>query len=496
MSASLAPLPCPGCGEALGARYGPEPRVCWPCWVVRQGGDRSMPPPASNGEPLLLAVDAESREGPFARTLPEFVALKSDTPPALIGDDQEILLPAAGFGMLGAKGGKGKTTLTVDAAFHLATGIDWLGFTVPRPIRILFIENEGPRELFRRKLEAKRLAWQPELPGDAIHVYDQDWAAFTLTAGAERLRTYIAEHRIELVIGDPLDSLGMRGVGSPEDTREFLKLLNLTGLGSDVAFWLPHHARKEDAEDELDEISGAWGGRIDTLLMLAKLDGNRARLSFPKIRWSRRGQRSAMILAFDPGPEGYSVVGEEGPEERDLAAEIERLLADGEPRTPQEIAAPKSDKRPGIGANRNTVTETLQANPEAFVSRSGKDVGRSPRSTVWLLVRAAEPVEPVGGSQGTGDATGLLAPAPIGASRPEPVPSQSPPVRFAEPDHLEPIAPETAEQERVEEHESLLHAIKDEFNATVFGDAEYEEYVAARNWTPGSISWGTPKDDE
>lgn len=361
---------------------------------------------------------------PFARTLSAFIALKSGAPAALLGDEAETLLPVAGFGMLGAKGGKGKTTLTADAVFHLASGVEWLGFKVPRPVRILVIENEGPRELFRRKLEAKLAAWPHEIPPDAIHIYDADWAAFTLTSEAGRLRSYIAEHRIELVVGDPLDSLGMRGVGSPEDTREFVKLLTAAGLGRDVAFWLPHHCRKDQAEDELDEISGAWGGRIDTLLMLAKLDGNRARLSFPKVRWSRRGERAALILAFEPETEGYIVAHEEPPEERDLVAEVEKLLADREPRTAREIAAPREGEQPGIGANRNAVVRVLESHPDTFVSGNGKDFGRSARSIVWLLARPAEPAEPVGGSGGTERATGLLARPYLGASRPEPVPTQ------------------------------------------------------------------------
>jgi hypothetical protein len=48
------------------------------------------------------------------------------------------------------------------------------------------------------------------------------------------------------------------------------------GLFSEVAFLLLHHPRKEGAQDELDEVSGAWGGKPDTMLRLEKLNGNRA----------------------------------------------------------------------------------------------------------------------------------------------------------------------------------------------------------------------------
>ena len=104
----------------------------------------------------LVAAARQSDDRPFAVPLEEFIAEKSETPPALIGDETETLLPAAGLLILFARGGKGKTTATVDAMLHLASGVDWLGFPVPRPLRVLFIENEGPREPFRIKLELKR----------------------------------------------------------------------------------------------------------------------------------------------------------------------------------------------------------------------------------------------------------------------------------------------------------------------------------------------------
>jgi hypothetical protein len=118
-----------------------------------------------------------------------------------------------------------------------------------------------------------------------------------------------------------------------------------------------HHPRKETSQDELDEAAGAWGGKPDTMLRLEKLDGNRGRLSFPKIRWSRLGTRKALILGFDPETESFSVVAEEEDDECDYAAEIEDLLSDGTWRITKEIAAPKKDG--GIGANVDTIKREL-----------------------------------------------------------------------------------------------------------------------------------------
>ena len=321
--------------------------------------------------------DGIGDDAPFALTLDEFVATRSELPPALIGDDEDVLLPAAGFLILGGKGGKGKTTLMVDAAFHLAAGCDWLGFTVPRPLRVLIIENEGPQEMFRRKLEAKRKSWEGEIVG-AIFIYTLDWGALDLRDQdkLDRLRKFVDENRIDIVFADPLDSCGLDGVGSPEDTRNFMALAKDVGMHRTVAFWFLHHPRKEKSDDELEELSGAWGGRPDTVLMLSVLAGERSRLGIPKVRWGRSGKRPALILSFDADTEGFELVAEEG-EERDYGSEIAELLKDGKLRVVDEIMA-------AIGASRGKVKLVLEAD-ERFCSRPGSDVGRSSKATVWGL---------------------------------------------------------------------------------------------------------------
>ena len=86
-------------------------------------------------------------------TLEEFVAVDEPAPSAL--GDGRPLIPEGGDVMFYGDGGAGKTTLAIDLAFHLAAGDDWLGFPVASPVRVLLIENEGPRPLFRKKLRAQ-----------------------------------------------------------------------------------------------------------------------------------------------------------------------------------------------------------------------------------------------------------------------------------------------------------------------------------------------------
>jgi hypothetical protein len=294
--------------------------------------------------------------------------------------------------LLGALGGHGKTTFFIDLALHLAAGVDYSPFTVPRPVSVLMIENEGPEELFAEKLEARLAAFPHELRA-RLDVCTIDWGGFSLTRSLllERLTDEIAEKQYDLVFGDPLDSLGIAGVGSPEDTREFMALMKATGLHKTVAWWLNTHPRKEETKEALNEIAGAWGGKPDSVLLLRMLADDRTQIRFPKLRWAKRGKGPTILFGFDPDTEAFIYLGEESEEERDYLTEARGLLGDGKWRTPKEIAAPK--KNGGIGANVDTIKKVLVEHPDVFESRTGeaaKAVGRSATATIWQLGAASE----------------------------------------------------------------------------------------------------------
>ena len=89
-------------------------------------------------------------------TAEEFASVDEPSADMLIGySDDDAAAVAGGTVVNYGAGGAGKTTLTLDLAVHMATGTNWLGLTVPRPVRILVVENDGPRGRFRRKVRAK-----------------------------------------------------------------------------------------------------------------------------------------------------------------------------------------------------------------------------------------------------------------------------------------------------------------------------------------------------
>jgi hypothetical protein len=332
----------------------------------------------------------------FAQPLADFVADKRDAPEPLVGTADDCIIPALGFVLLIAKGGKGKTTFCIEFALHLASGIDYLGLEIPRPIRVLFIENEGPREPFRRKLERKLESWEPELEGQ-VYVYDETWghARLDVPEFVSRLNAFCADKGVEMVIGDPLDSLGMEGEGSPSETRAMVDRFKDAGLFSERSWTVPHHSRKESAQDAVDEAAGAWGGRPDAMLALEKRADNKARLTFAKVRWQGR-ERNPYLLDFDPETETFTFVKEQEGEERDYLVDVEEFLAGKPPKTSREIAS-------GIQASRDKVEETLEAHPDRFDRLTGDAAtaaGRRANAVLWVLAPPRKPEEPLGDFQG------------------------------------------------------------------------------------------------
>jgi hypothetical protein len=343
-------------------------------------------PSRESGSDLRAVSDAPSR--PFAMPVAEFVAVeRPHAEPLLADDDGRAVVARCSLTLCGALGGHGKTTLFVDLALHLAAGIDYPPFTVPTAASILLIENEGPEELFAEKLAARLASFEHELRA-RLDVCTFDWGSFSLAddEARQQLAAAIADKGYDLVFGDPLDSLGIEGVGSPEDTRGFMALMKQTGLHKTVAWWLNTHPRKEETKEALNEIAGAWGGKPDTVLLLRRLEDDRTQVRFPKLRHTKRGTRPTILLAFDAETEAFTFIGEASEEKRDYLAEIVAHVREHPWQTNKEIGAPV--EKGGIGANPDTVKQQLEEHPDVFESRTGDGavaLGRKANAVLWAL---------------------------------------------------------------------------------------------------------------
>ncbi len=311
------------------------------------------------GEPAPAAPTKEDSPSPV-RFVPlgEYVAHPKGSPDALLGAGDDVLLPVGGLMMAYGDAGAGKTTFDVDAVAHLASGTDWLGIPVARPVKIALIQNEGPAEPWRRKLERKLETWTGEPWRENVLVLDEPHGGFDfrIPEHREAIRE-LRRQGVELIVADPTKWLGAEGGGTPAEVREFVALLKECGLHAGdpaiaLAFWLAHH------ENKAGEISGAWRADPDTLVHVEGDGQGRTKVTFEKCRWSSSRQGQRMILAWATG-EGYEVI--ETPDRPTLSGEDvdAQVLA-------FVIAEASEDRRPGMVKVREAVAVRSERVDEAL----------------------------------------------------------------------------------------------------------------------------------
>lgn len=253
----------------------------------------------------------------------DFISCLEDLPEALIGTPEQALLPMGGDLMLFGAGGSSKTSLTNDAIAHLCSGTRWLDLVVSRPLRVLMVENEGPRAYARLKLRKKNEGWNGSPWLHNLVVWTNPWGGMTFASKEHReaLAQIIADERIDVLVVGPLATLGIEGGGTSDEIEKWRSLVaevrNL--CPRPFALWIIHHENK--AGDE----SGAWSRPTDTLIQVSVKENGRTFLYFKKCRWSSELHQTRETLLWEGG-DGFRL--ETPRATRDYAAEVLAVLSD------------------------------------------------------------------------------------------------------------------------------------------------------------------------
>lgn len=276
--------------RTIEAAIAATPDVYTPAARTRRG--------AASGDGAAVPDDAPPLE---LRIVPlnEFANVDEPGAEAILGTPENAVLPQGGDAMVYGDGGVGKTTLVIDLACHLAAGDDWLGLRVEKPVRVLVIENEGPRPLFRRKLARKSSAWAGSPIDDRLQVLEHPWGELDVgdLAWQQALATEIAAHEIDVLVAGPVTSIGMEGAGTMGEARTFIALVDelRRRSGRPIAVILVHH------ENKGGKVSGAWEGVGDTLLHVQQQGHGRVRLYMQKVRWASDQHATTLQLAWVAG---------------------------------------------------------------------------------------------------------------------------------------------------------------------------------------------------
>jgi hypothetical protein len=261
-------------------------------------------PPLQQQERELHEPVVETLEDLAIVPLSAFVDVEEEGAKALVGTPEAALVPEGGDVMLYGDGGAGKTTLAVDLSCHLAAGDAWLGMPVAAAVRVLLIENEGPRPLFRAKLRRKREGWAGSELGDRVHVLETPWARITFADAAHQdaLAEKIRELEIDVVIAGPVTNVGMNEAGTLQEVRDFMRLLAAlrARTGRALTIVLIHH------ENKGGQVSGAWEGSGDTLMHVQGQGHGKTRVHVQKARWASAYHAQTFHLTWTEG-DGFEV---------------------------------------------------------------------------------------------------------------------------------------------------------------------------------------------
>jgi hypothetical protein len=165
--------------------------------------------------------------------------------------------------MTTAPPGVGKSTLAVEEAVSMAAGIDFLGFGITEPLRVLVVNNEETRDELERRIEAtcqhfgiafdtiaERLLLYSGVDNPKLVLVrtDRHGGFVVATEQWKQLRFLIEAEHLDAVILDPFVHFHYVAESSNEEISQALRELRALGLGEcRAAIHVIHHSRKPAA---------------------------------------------------------------------------------------------------------------------------------------------------------------------------------------------------------------------------------------------------------
>ena len=157
--------------------------------------------------------------------------------------------------------GVGKSTLSVEEAVSLASGMDFLGFGIDRPRKVAVINNEETRDELERRIEASCTRFAVPFPSIAENLYlhsGVDAEKFVVArrgpndtvaidVRTQQLSEFLREAGIELLVIDPFVQVHTVSENVNEEIEQVMMALREISVRANCALHLVHHTRKPPA---------------------------------------------------------------------------------------------------------------------------------------------------------------------------------------------------------------------------------------------------------
>lgn len=286
----------------------------WDMLKAKYGDSLHDPDIVKATNELLAASTMTESEGPArSRSFPQLENASTVLldPPPMAADLLPGILRVGEKGMLSAQSKLGKTWLALSLAVACASAGEWCGVTVPRPMRVLYVNAELTRPSFYRRLSwmESRLGLDPSSVSIGV-LNTRGWAG-DLHDLAEEIAPLIRSHGFELAILDPVYKyMGDADENKSLDvTRQLAALDTICELGCSCIYCHHHGKGQVEARKVIDRAvgSGAFSRDADLIMDASFLAFGDADLGewcahgesqYRRIQDARRANIRAVRLSF------------------------------------------------------------------------------------------------------------------------------------------------------------------------------------------------------
>ena len=221
------------------------------------------------------------------QTLREIIAEPMSTPRFVIGS---WLLPEGGNMILYGKQGSWKSWMAIAAAVAVSTGRPWLERYETEMGRVMVIQTEQPRPMYRHRLISYTRHLGTILPDNLVICTSLDLRIDT-PHGAASVKQAVEAFKPTLVILDDVYHLMSNPTKEEVSIRRYIDVVDGIRAVSSAAWLHVHHPRKAEFEEGLssDELYGSalfgwWADTIVRAVAGGRRDDKHVVLEFQKVR--------------------------------------------------------------------------------------------------------------------------------------------------------------------------------------------------------------------
>lgn len=247
--------------------------------LVAELGDEQAgqdPPPAENPDEYGFASDhagEQTTDWP-PLTIEEWLARDLPEPDFIMGN----WLSTTTRALLVGPTGLGKTNLGLALALHMAAGKIFLHWRGRRPCKVLYVDGEMARRLFRQRIEdaVNRLGERPEGFHALSHEDVEKFAPLNTAAGQAYIERLIAEIKPDFIVFNSIMCLlagEMKEGQSWAAIMPWVRSLTRRRIGQ---LWL-HHTGHDESRSYGDKTK-EW--QLDTVMHMEPIDREDADVSF------------------------------------------------------------------------------------------------------------------------------------------------------------------------------------------------------------------------